>query len=137
VLALAKPNSYLERIAYQIFKGIAKPDQIAAFTFTEKAAEELKFRIRSKIKTLIGKQTDIGDIYVGTIHAFAFRILQEFIPRYRAYDMLDEIGRLAFLSSIRLDIDHEYLTNSLLKRFNKPYGRNKQNWGVQDIYQGC
>jgi DNA helicase II / ATP-dependent DNA helicase PcrA len=117
-----------ERIAYQVFKGIAKPDQISAFTFTEKAAEELKFRIRSKIKTLIGKQTDIGDIYVGTIHAFAFRILQEFIPRYRAYDMLDEVGRLAFLSSIRRDIDLDYLTNSLLKRFSKPYGKNKQNW---------
>jgi len=117
-----------ERIAYQVFKGIARPDEIAAFTFTEKAAEELKFRIRSKIKTLIGKQTDIGDIYVGTIHAFAFRILQEFIPRYRAYDMLDEIGRLAFLSSIRRDIDLDYLTNALLKRFSKPYSKNKQNW---------
>lgn len=30
-----------ERIAYQIFRGIAKPEQIVAFTFTEKAAEEL------------------------------------------------------------------------------------------------
>ena len=58
-----------EKIAYQVFKGIAKPDQIAAFTFTDKAAEELKFRVRSKIKTLIGKQTDIGDIYIGTIHS--------------------------------------------------------------------
>ncbi len=123
-----KTDFVSERIAYQIFKGIAKPDQIAAFTFTEKAAEELKFRIRSKIKTLIGKQTDIGDIYIGTIHAFAFRLLQEFIPRYRAYDMLDEIGRLAFLSSIRRDIDLDHLTNSLLKRFNKPYGKTKQNW---------
>ena len=117
-----------ERIAYQIYKEIAKPGQIVAFTFTEKAAEELKFRIRSKIKTLIGRQTDIGDIYTGTIHAFAFRLLQEFIPRYRAYDMLDEVGRLAFLSSIRNDIDLDHLTNSLLKRFSKPYNRTKQNW---------
>lgn len=42
--------------------------------------------------------------------------------------MLDEVGRLAFLSSIKRDIDLDYLTNSLLKRFNKPYGKNKQNW---------
>jgi len=42
-----------ERIAYQIYKEIAKPGQIVAFTFTEKAAEELKFRIRSKIITLL------------------------------------------------------------------------------------
>lgn len=117
-----------ERIACQIYKGIAKPEQIVAFTFTEKAAEELKFRVRSKIKTLIGKQPDIGDMYIGTIHAFAFRLLQEFIPRYRAYDMLDDVGRLAFLSSIRNDIDLTYLTNALEKRFRKPYGKNTQNW---------
>ncbi len=117
-----------ERIAWQIFKGIAKPEQIVAFTFTDKASEELKFRIRSKIKTLIGKQPDIGDIYIGTIHAFAFRLLQEFIPRYRAYDMLDDVGRLAFISSLRYDIDLAYLTGSLEKRFRKPFGKNKQNW---------
>lgn len=117
-----------ERIAYQIYKGIAKPEQIVAFTFTEKASEELKFRIRSKIKTLIGKQPDIGDMYIGTIHAFAFRLLQEFIPRYRAYDMLDDVGRLAFLSSIRNDIDLTYLTAALVKRFRKPFGKNNQNW---------
>jgi len=117
-----------ERIAYQIYKGIAKPEQIVAFTFTEKAAEELKFRIRLKIKELIGKQPDIGDMYIGTIHAFAFKILQEYIPRYRAYDMLDEVTRLAFLSSIKRDIEINYLTNSLAKRHNKPFGQNKQHW---------
>jgi DNA helicase-2/ATP-dependent DNA helicase PcrA len=117
-----------ERIAYQIYKGIALPEQIVAFTFTEKAAEELKFRIRSKVKELVGKQPDIGDMYIGTIHAFAFKILQDFIPRYRAYDMLDEISRVAFISSIRYDLNTDHLTGSLSKRFNKPYGRNKLNW---------
>lgn len=117
-----------ERIAYQIFTKVAKPEQIVAFTFTDKAAEELKFRVRSKIQELMGKQPDIGDMYIGTIHAFAFKILQEYIPKYRGYDMLDEIKRLAFLSSIRRDIDSDYLTNSLIKRFTKPYGRNAQNW---------
>ena len=117
-----------ERIAYQIFKGIAKPEQIVAFTFTEKAAEELRFRVRSKIKELLGRQPDIGDMYIGTIHAFAFKILQDFIPKYRAYDMLDEIRRLAFLSSIRKDIDIDHLTGSLLKRHKKPFNKNHQNW---------
>jgi DNA helicase-2/ATP-dependent DNA helicase PcrA len=117
-----------ERIAYQIYKGIAKPDQIVAFTFTEKAAEELKFRVRSKIKELLGRQPDIGDMYIGTIHAFCFKILQDFIPKYRAYDMLDEIGRLAFLSSIKRDINFDHLSGSLLKRYKKPFGRNTQNW---------
>ena len=117
-----------ERIAYMIYKKVARPDQIVAFTFTEKAAEELKFRVRSKIKELIGKQPDIGDMYIGTIHAFAFKILQDFIPKYRAYDMLDEIGRLAFISSIKRDINFDHLSGSLLKRHKKPFGRNTQNW---------
>ncbi len=111
-----------------IYKKVAKPDQIVAFTFTDKAAEELKFRVRSKIKELLGKQPDIGDMYIGTIHAFAFKILQDFIPRYRAYDMLDEISRLAFLSSIKRDINIEHLSGSLSKRYRKPFGRNLQNW---------
>ena len=51
-----------ERIAYLIYKNIAKPEQIVAFTFTDKAAEELKFRVRSKIHELLGKQPDIGDM---------------------------------------------------------------------------
>lgn len=117
-----------ERIAYMIYKKVARPDQIVAFTFTEKAAEELKFRVRSKIQELLGKQPDIGDMYIGTIHAFAFKILQDFIPRYRAYDMLDEIGRLAFLSSIKRDINFDHLSGSLLKRYRRPFNRNTQNW---------
>ena len=67
-----------ERIAYQIQKGIAKPSEIVALTFNEAAAEELKFRVRDKITELMGKQPDIGDMYIGTIHAFAFKILQDF-----------------------------------------------------------
>lgn len=123
-----KTEFVAERIAYMIYKKIARPDQVVAFTFTEKAAEELKFRVRFKIKELLGKQPDIGDIYIGTIHAFAFKILQDFIPKYRAYDMLDEIGRLAFLSSIKRDINFDHLSGSLLKRHRKPFGRNTQNW---------
>lgn len=122
-----------ERIAYMIYKKIAKPDQIVAFTFTDKAAEELKFRVRSKIQELLGKQPDIGDMYIGTIHAFAFKILQDFIPKYRAYDMLDEVGRLAFLSSIKRDIDFDYLFNSLNSRYRWNFHRhgNKQNWAYR------
>lgn len=117
-----------ERIAYMLYKKVARPEQIVAFTFTDKAAEELKFRVRSKIQELLGKQPDIGDMYIGTIHAFAFKILQDFIPKYRAFDMLDETGRLAFLSSIKRDIDIERLAGSLSKRYTKPYGKKLQNW---------
>ncbi len=122
-----------ERIAYMIYNKVARPSQIVAFTFTAKAAEELKFRVRSKIQELLGKQPEIGDMYIGTIHAFCFKVLQDFIPEYRAYDMLDEVGRLAFLSSIKHDIDFDYLFNSLDKRYAWNYYKhgNKQNWAFR------
>lgn len=92
-----------ERIAFQIHKGITKPGEIVALTFNDAAAEELKFRIRDKIKELLGKQPDIGDMYIGTIHAFAFKILQDFVPQFRGYDMLDENSRKAFAVSLKWD----------------------------------
>jgi len=118
-----------ERIAYQIYKGIAIPEQIVAFTFTDKAAEELKFRTRAKIHELMGKQPDIGDMYIGTIHAFAYRLIQEFIPKYRAYEMLDEVRNIAFLRTLKKDLNYPHLEGSLIKRFKKPpYGTNIQSW---------
>lgn len=90
-----------ERIAYQIQQGIAKPSEIVALTFNDAAAKELKFRVRDKIKEMLGHQPDIGDMYIGTIHAFAFRILQDFVPQYRGYDMLDENSRKAFAVSLK------------------------------------
>lgn len=92
-----------ERIAYQIQQGIVKPGEIVALTFNDAAAEELKFRVRDKIKELMGKQPDIGDMFIGTIHSFAFKILQDFIPKYRGYDMLDENSRKAFSVSLKWD----------------------------------
>ncbi len=90
-----------ERIAYQIKQRIAKPSEIVALTFNDAAAEELKFRVRDKIKEMLGKQPDIGDMYIGTIHSFAFNILRDFVPAYRGFDMLDENSRKAFAVDLK------------------------------------
>ena len=119
------------RIAYIIAEKIAKPENIVAFTFTEKAAEELKFRIRSKIRDLMGHQPDIGDIYVGTIHSFCYELLKEFVPEYRAFDVLDEGKRFSFVSSIRYDLGLRDLEDWLVSiGMRKPYGSSKQAWIV-------
>jgi len=102
------------RIAYLIYKKIAKPENIIAFTFTEKAAEELKFRIRKNIRQIVGHQPDVGDIYIGTIHSFCFELLKEYIPRYRGFDVLDEGKRYSFILSILKDIDQKNLTEWLI-----------------------
>lgn len=85
------------RIANLIESG-ASPESIVAFTFTEKAAEELKSRIREILDAVHPDRADIGDMYVGTIHSFCFEMLKELEPRYRGFDVLDDPRRFAFLS---------------------------------------
>lgn len=125
------------RIAHLVAIGLAKPENIVAFTFTERAAEELKFRIRSKIRHLIGHQPDIGDLYVGTIHSFCFELLQEFVPGYRAFDVLDEGKRYSYITSIRNELGYhdleDWLTNSGAK---KRYGMTKQAWVLNTLIRG-
>ena len=125
------------RIAYMIWKGIAKPENIVAFTFTERAAEELKLRIRSIIHELIGHQPDIGDLYVGTIHSFCFELLKEFAPGYRGFDVLDEGKRYSFINSLFFDLGgrklEEWLKTSGIK---KPYGVTGQSWTLNTFIRG-
>jgi DNA helicase II / ATP-dependent DNA helicase PcrA len=123
-----------ERIAFQIKEKIARPEQIVAFTFTDKAAEELKFRVRLKIKELLGHQPDMGDIFIGTIHSFAFKLLQEFVPKYKSYDMLDGNSQLAFLSSMKYDLNLNHMAGSLTKRgHRKSYGQTKEAWVLSTL----
>ncbi len=125
------------RIAYIVAEKIAKPENLVAFTFTEKAAEELKFRIRSKIRDLIGHQPDIGDIYLGTIHGFCYELLKEFVPEYRAFDVLDEGKRFSFISSIRFELGLRDLEDWLISTgMKKPYGTTKQAWIINTFIRG-
>lgn len=74
-----------------------KPSNIVAFTYTEKAAEELRTRIYKKIKDQIGQVSGLAEMYIGTIHAFCLRILQEYIMEYQKYDVLDEVQTKIFI----------------------------------------
>jgi len=82
----------------RLIEGGADPKGIVAFTFTEKAAEELKFRIRQILQQRCPERVDFGDMFVGTIHAFCFSMLKEIDPAYRSYDVLDDPKRVAFVS---------------------------------------
>ena len=79
------------------------PESIVAFTFTEKAAEELKERIRERVAATLGDDaTDqLGRLFVGTIHAYCFRLLQTHVPKYETYTPLDA-NQLVNLLEVRL-----------------------------------
>jgi DNA helicase II / ATP-dependent DNA helicase PcrA len=78
----------------------AAAESIVAFTFTERAAEELKNRIAHRVEDRLGSQAldRLTSLFVGTIHAYCFRLLQQRVPRYETYDVLDENRLTAFLS---------------------------------------
>ena len=85
------------RIASLIENG-TDPKTIVAFTFTKKAAEELKLRIRTILERKCPQRADFGDMFVGTIHEFCFFMLKEIDPPYRSFDVLDDAKRIAFVS---------------------------------------
>lgn len=76
------------------------PEGIVAFTFTERAAAELKDRITRRVEARLGRETldRLNGLFVGTIHAYCFRLLQQHVPRYETYDVLDDNQLTAFLS---------------------------------------
>lgn len=77
--------------------GKANPENIIAFTYTEKAAGELKNRIYEIVKTEIGELKGMADMYIGTIHGWCFKMLQTYHYDYQKYEVLDEIRLKLFV----------------------------------------
>ncbi len=96
-----------QRVASLLADG-APPESIVAFTFTEKAAAELKERIRERVTARMGVEaTDqLGRLFVGTIHAYCFRMLQTYVPRYETYTPLDanQLTNFIYRESNRIGI---------------------------------
>lgn len=67
------------------------PENIVAFTFTDKAAAELKDRITQAYREAFGHVEGIAGMYVGTIHGFCLDLLQRYLNRYLKYDVLDGV----------------------------------------------
>lgn len=73
------------------------PENIVAFTFTEKAAKELKSRIYNYGEAVLGNTKGFANMYVGTIHGFCLKMLQEHIVQFQKFTVLDEIKTKLFI----------------------------------------
>lgn len=94
-----KTESVSRRVAALIDEG-AHPASIVAFTFTEKAASELKERIIARVIEVKGEEFKgmLAQMFVGTIHAYCFKMLQDHVPRFGNYDVLEEHRHAGLLS---------------------------------------
>lgn len=72
-------------------KKTVSPKNIVAFTFTEKAAGELKDRVYRLCQDQLGDVLGLADMYVGTIHGFCLELLQTYLFKYLKYSVISEV----------------------------------------------
>ena len=70
---------------------------IIAFTFTEKAAAELKERIVTRTREALGEVPGMAEMFVGTIYAFCLELLKSESPKYLKYEVLNEVQQTLFV----------------------------------------
>ncbi len=93
-----KTRALTYRIANLIAEGVAKPWQILAVTFTNKAANEMKIRIESLLRKRFGNFDVNNRPMIGTFHSICVRILRRNFDRFGRnqsfviYDTVDQEG---------------------------------------------
>lgn len=95
-----KTEVMARRIAWWVAVDGVPKDSIVALTFTEKAAEEMKVRVRRWVGYVTPEDQDVnlGGMYVGTIHGFCLeKIRQYWADDYHNFDVLDENARAALI----------------------------------------
>ena len=93
------------------------PENIVAFTFTEKAAAELKNRTISELDSM----QNLANMYIGTIHGWCFNLLQNELYGYQNFSVLNEIKLKIFVDkyydSIGMKKVIKISNNQHMKRF--------------------
>lgn len=95
-----KTSVLTTRIAYLISKGV-KPEAIIAVTFTNKAASEMRQRLRKILND------DCDQMWIGTFHSLCNRILRENFEEAgipKNFGILDEDGQEIILRTILKDM---------------------------------
>jgi DNA helicase II / ATP-dependent DNA helicase PcrA len=96
------------------------PRNIVAFTFTDKAAAELKERVVTRTRQALGEIPGMAEMFVGTIHAFCLELLKSESPKHLKFEVLNEVQQGLFVdrnsrkSGLTTSND---LTGAVLKRY--------------------
>lgn len=80
-----------QRITRILAQPGVEPRHVVAFTFTEKAAAELKERILNLVEQENGTVVGLAEMYVGTMHGYCLDLLQRLVPDTFKFSVLTEI----------------------------------------------
>ena len=96
-----KTEVVAQRVAHLLTRRCQRlePRNIVAFTFTNKAAAELKERIAIRTNEAFGDRplTGMANMYVGTIHGFCQELLKNEVPKYLKYEPLETVRQKLYV----------------------------------------
>jgi len=134
-----KTHAIQQQLGDWIVDGLVAPARIAAVTFTEAAAAELRERIRARLLDLdrLEGALQLDQAYISTIHGFGLRLLTEFAfdaglsprPRLLNEDEEDTLIRLALSRTDRADA-----ITADLDRFGYAFDFNSQK-SAEDTFR--
>lgn len=88
-------------ISHRITKILAQPGitprNIVAFTFTEKAAAELKERVLTLVQAELGDVHGLAEMYIGTMHGYCLTLLQRMVPDKFKFSVLTDVTAQLFV----------------------------------------
>ncbi len=93
-----KTEVITRRIVNILEKTDTLPENIVAFTFTEKAAESMKKRItKALIEENYSDIDQINKMYIGTIHGYCLKILREYCKDFKNFKVLDSVKSYLYI----------------------------------------
>jgi len=134
-----KSTVFANKIARLILEGHAKPDEIITLTFTNKAARDIK----SKIKALLPKGAELP--HVSTIHSLFIKLLRDFKVNPI---VMNEWGNILTLRSI-IEQHYQFDTKGELTAFTRDIlayvdqyqlsapDINIDDWKLSDYVEDC
>ncbi len=102
-----KTRVITEKIAYALGVLRYSPDSILAITFTNKAVDEM----RNRVRTLCGERFDLSNLTISTFHSFGLSIIKSYLGKeYEDYEKKDENERFSIIQRL-FDVEKKEAKN--------------------------